>query len=466
MFRLFLIPVLGLLLLAGACTKDRILSSADASISTSTDSLYFDTLLTTTQSFTQEIRIYNPNDQKLLISSIELAGGTASPFQINVNGEAGPMVEQVELEAKDSIHVFVRAKLPATDQPQPFILEDSIRIRYNSNQRIVKLSAWGQNAHFIRHGQINGIVQWKNDLPYVLAGPLQIAAGAVLQLDKGVRVYCHADAAILVKGSLQVLGDTAQADRVVFTGDRLDASYKDYPASWPGIYLQSGSNNNQFRYAIIKNAYQGIVIQGPIPASGKNLIMDQCIIDNCWDAGLQAINSAVVMNNSLISNCGKNLQLLYGGDYQFTHCTIAAYSTQYITHQEPAIFISDAITDNGQVYTAPLQAAFVNTICWGESNLVTDELVAVQSGSQPYQVSYTDGIWKLGASMTLVHATNVINGADPQFETVDPGNRNFNFRLTNGSPALDKGQVTALTVDLDGLPRNHGGPDFGAYEKQ
>lgn len=466
MFRSILFPVLCLLLIAGACTKDRLLTSADARISTSTDSLYFDTVLTTTRTITQEFRIYNLNDQKLLISSIELAGGTASAFQINVNGQAGPAVQQLELEANDSIHIYVRATLPATDQPKPFILEDSIIISYNTNRQLVKLSAWGQNAHFIRNGQISGTVQWTNDLPYVLTGPLQIAAGAVLQIDKGVQVFCHADAAIMVKGSLQVQGDTAQSDRVVFTGDRLDAPYKDYPSSWPGIYLEAGSKDNRFRYAIIKNAYQGLVIQGPAPATGKNLVLDQCIIDNCWDAGVQAINSAVEMNNCLISNCGKNLQVLYGGNYQLTHCTIAAYSTAFITHQEPAIFISDAITANGQTYTAALQASFINTICWGESNLVNDELVAVQSGSESYSVSFSDGIWKLGALPALITANNVLNGVDPQFEMVDPANRNYNFRLKNGSPALDKGQPTTLTVDLDGLPRNHGGEDFGAYEKQ
>lgn len=459
-------PALYLLLLAGACTKDRFLTSGDARINTSTDSLYFDTVLTTTRTITQEFRIYNPNDQKLLISSIELAGGAASAFQINVNGEAGPAVQQLELEAKDSIHIYVRATLPATDQPKPFILEDSIIINYNSNRQLVKLSAWGQNAHFIRNGRINGTVQWSNDLPYVLTGSLQIAAGGLLQIGKGVKVFCHADAAILVQGSIKVQGDTAQADRVVFTGDRLDAPYKDYPSGWPGIYLQAGSKDNQFQYAIIKNAYQGIVIQGPMPASGKNLILNECIIDNCWDAGVQAINSAVELNNCLISNCGKNLQLLYGGNYQFTHCTIAAYSTPFITHQEPTVFISDAISNNGQTYTAALQASFVNTICWGESNLVNDELVAVQSGSEPYQVSFNDGLWKLSATPALITATNVINGVDPQFETVDPANRSFNFRLKIGSPALDKGQVTALSVDLDGLPRNVGGEDFGAYEKQ
>lgn len=459
-------PVLCLLLLAGACTKDSFLTSADARISTSTDSLYFDTVLTTTRTITQEFRIYNPNDRKLLISSIELAGGNASPFQINVNGEAGPAVQQLELEAKDSIHIYVRATLPATDQPKPFILEDSILINYNTNRQLVKLSAWGQNAHFIRNGRIHGTVQWTNDLPYVLTGSLQIAAGGLLQIGKGVKVFCHADAAIQVQGSIQVQGDTAQADRVVFTGDRLDAPYKDYPSGWPGIYLQAGSKDNHFEYANIVNAYQGIVIQGPMPASGKNLILNQCIIDNCWDAGVQAINSAVEMNNCLISNCGKNLQLLYGGNYQFTHCTIAAYSTPFITHQEPAVFISDAISDNGQTYTAALQASFVNTICWGESNLVNDEFVAVQSGSDPYSVSFTDGLWKVGATPSLTTATNVLNGADPLFETVDPANRSFNFRLKIGSPALDKGQLTALSVDLDGLPRNHGGPDFGAYEKQ
>jgi len=53
---------------------------------------------------------------------------------------------------------------------------------------------------------------------------------------------------------------------------------------------------------------------------------------------------------------------------------------------------------------------------------------------------------------------------DPDF--VDPSNKNY--RLRADSPAIDAGVVwSALTTDLDGLPRPvGGGPDLGAYEQQ
>ena len=38
--------------------------------------------------------------------------------------------------------------------------------------------------------------------------------------------------------------------------------------------------------------------------------------------------------------------------------------------------------------------------------------------------------------------------------------------LRNGSPAIDKGTITGITIDLDGELRNTGAPDLGCYEKR
>jgi hypothetical protein len=68
-----------------SCKKDSFITSENASISFSANSLHFDTVFTSVGSVTQSLKVFNLNDQKLRLSKIELAGGVSSAFKINVN---------------------------------------------------------------------------------------------------------------------------------------------------------------------------------------------------------------------------------------------------------------------------------------------------------------------------------------------------------------------------------------------
>ena len=67
----------------------------------------FDTVFTTTGSVTQSFKIFNTNNQKLLLSSVKLMGGSASAYHINTNGQPGPEARDIEIAANDSIYIFV-----------------------------------------------------------------------------------------------------------------------------------------------------------------------------------------------------------------------------------------------------------------------------------------------------------------------------------------------------------------------
>src|SRR5277367_5589732 len=56
----------------------------------SADTLSFDTVFTTTGSVTQQVKVINNNNHSVGISSISLAGGSGSPFIINIDGTPGP----------------------------------------------------------------------------------------------------------------------------------------------------------------------------------------------------------------------------------------------------------------------------------------------------------------------------------------------------------------------------------------
>src|SRR5580765_2604076 len=269
-----------------SCKKDSFITSSDAQVSFSSDSLFFDTVFTTTGSVTESIKVFNLNDQKLILSDIKLAGGNSSPFKINVDGAAGPEANNIEVSANDSLYIFITVTVNPTTANLPFLLLDSIQVSFNGNTRYIQLQAWGQNAHFLKSPKITGNTIWPNDLPYVISGSLLVDTSAVLTIEKGWRIYFHADAPFLVDGTLMVKGEKGDSSRVYFLSDRLDIPYNGFPGSWPGIYFGTQSVNNILEYATIKNAYQGVVAEGPSVDANPKILLNECIVDNCYDAGI------------------------------------------------------------------------------------------------------------------------------------------------------------------------------------
>lgn len=455
----FFIPFLFLLL---SCGKEPFIRSADARLSVSADTLKYDTVFVSAGSVYQRLVIKNENDRQLRISSIDLSGGTGSVFKMNVDGVAGSGFSDIVIRANDSLYVFVQVNVDPSASGLPFVLRDSISIRFNGNEKKVQLEAWGQNARFLRNHVLNADETWNNDLPYVILGSLQVPAGKTLTIDKGSRIYMHADAPLVINGRLRVLGEKDTADRVYFQGDRLDEPYKNYPASWPGIYFLDEATDNLLQYAVIRNAYQAIGLQGPSGNSQPKLLLYESVIDNAWDAGIIALNSSITARNCLISNCGKNILLAEGGQYQFTHCTVVSYANRFVEHKEPVLSLSNAAGSG----SAALDAVFRNCIFWGDNGLVNDEVQVERSGSAPFNVLFDYSLWKVQNNPTGVTINQVINNQPPLFDSVNTIQSVYNFRLKEGSPALNKGTVTSVSTDLDGRPRPAGLPDLGCFEKQ
>lgn len=451
--------------LLSSCRKESFTSSASARLVTSVDSLHFDTVFTSAGSITQVVKILNNNSKGIHIASVKLAGGNASAFRINVDGTPGPEVRNLDLRANDSLYVFVTVSINPSAANLAFVVRDSIELNYNGNRQLVQLDAYGQNAHFFRNRRIASNETWNNDLPYVILGRLTVDTNAVLTINKGCRIYMHADAPFFVNGSLQVQGDKAEAERVIFTGDRLDEPYRDFPAGYPGLIFTDVSRNNILSYAIVKNAYQGISVTDP--AAGTKLTLNEVVIDNAYDAGLIGINTSIAARNLLVSNCGKNIILVKGGSYNFVHCTAASFSNNYIQHKEPVLGITNYLVQNGVTVTSPLNASFRNCIIWGEGNgLVNDEVVVLKQGSSAFSVSFDKVLWRVQTPPSNVITTDIINNQNPRFDSLNNADRFYSFRLKDDSPALNKGANLGIALDLDGKPRPVGLPDLGAYERQ
>jgi len=449
-----------------SCKKDSFISSPDARLTLSVDSLKFDTVFTSTGSITKVFKVINDNDQKLRLSKIKLMGGTTSAYKMNVDGAATTEVNNLEINANDSIYIFVSVTINPNAANLPFIVSDSILISYNGNTRFVQLEAFGQNANFLRNRVITGNTVWTNSLPFVILGSIRIDTTATLTIQPGTRVYCHADAPFIVDGTLIING--TKADSVVFASDRLDADYKDLPAGWPGIYFRGSSKNNVLKFAIIKNAYQAVVVEQPSLNFNPKLILHQCIIDNAWDAGILSVNSSMQADNCIVSNCGTNIALAYGGDYTFTHCTVAGYSTYFVTHKNPVLTVNNFLAQNGGTLTANLNAVFRNCIFWGDGGFINDEISVTKQGATPFSVLFDKNLYKMSADPTNSTLTGNIKNQDPSFDSIDVFKRIFNFHITKNptAPGIDKGAPTGFPRDLDDKNRNVGLPDMGCYEKQ
>ncbi len=393
-------------------------------------------------------------------------GGSSSPFKINIDGQTGPEANNIELAANDSLYVFVTVNVDPTSGHLPFFLFDSIAVSFNGNTRYVQLQAWGQNAHFLQNIEITGNVTWANDLPYVISGGILIDSSATLTIQEGCKIYFHADAPLLVNGTLLVQGEKYDSTRVYFSGDRLDDPYNGFPGSWPGIYFRTTSKDNILEFAIIKNAYQGAVAEDPSVNSNPKLTLHECIIDNIYDVAVLGIQSNIEARNCLISNSGKNIVLGYGGNYNFTHCTIASFTNDYIQHVQPVLQISNYIVNGNNTSVSDLTCNFTNCIFWGDNGTVDNEVVIDRQGNTVFNTIFSNCLWKVKTAPSGADTSNILTNIDPLFTTINNQKRIYDFHLSEQSPAIDQGKDAGVSIDLDGNPRPVSLPDLGCYEKQ
>jgi hypothetical protein len=467
MKKIFLLAIAACLILLSipSCKKDSFITSPEARLRISADTVKFDTVFTSTGSITQSFKIVNENDQQLRLGNVRLMGGNTSSFKLNINGVAANQLTNIDIAANDSIYVFVSATVNPSSANLPFIISDSIAIEYNNNERWVQLQAYGQNAHFLRNEVISSNTTWANDLPYVIIGAVAVAADVTLTINPGVKIYAHANAPFIVDGTLQVNGNVS--NKVVFTGDRLDEPYKNFPGSWPGIYFRGPSKNNVLHYAEIKNAYQAVTVTDPSSNANPKLVLHQCIIDNAFKSGVFCSNTSVEANNTLISNCANNIVAQSGGTYSFVHCTVASYSTSYLAHKTPVLSLANFATQSNSPVTNNLQANFTNCIFWGDNGFIDNEIVVSKQGNTVFNVTFTNCLYRAATDPPNTNLFAAIKNQDPLFDSIDAGKKYFDFRVTrNQAPGVNKGTATPFLYDLDNNARAVSLPDLGAYEKQ
>ena len=472
------VSVLGLIFLVlttGGCRREVITNDPNAVLQFSTDTLQFDTVFTTVGSATREFLIFNPNDQAVLISSIELAGGASSMFRINVDGIPGDFQEDIEIRGNDSLYVFVEVTIYPNADQMPYVIEDSIVFLTNGNRQSVLLVAWGQNANFFSGQRICDEI-WEDNLPYVIYNYIQVDSGCTLTIREGCRVHFHANSGILVDGTLKVEG---QKDSVVtFLQDRLEPFFRDLPGQWDGIFFLRGSTGNVMQNVVIKNGREGLLCgfskspnlsdfnAGNMP----EVQLENVIIQDCQGNGIISLLSDIQAENTLIYNCGaSNAALLLGGRYDFRHCTLANFGSIAISHQTPILILSNFYNFGQDNTGADIimesdldQADFRNVIVEGNILREQEIVLANLESSASFNHLFSYSLLRSRISTDTINTVNCIFNQSPLF--IDRSERNY--RLDEGSPAIDAALDIGLTPDLDGNPRPFVGtlPDIGAFE--
>jgi hypothetical protein len=443
-------------------------TSPDANVATSLDSLKFDTVFVSRGSIIKSFLIYNNNEQKLRINKIRLGGGNNSFFKMNVNGLPTTSISDIEILKNDSIYVFIQVNIDPNNALLPYLVRDSVLIDYNGVQKKVSLEAYGKNAIFLNNQVIKTNTTWSNQLPYVILGGLLVDSFAQLTIPAGTSVFCNANAPIIVKGRLHVLGNTADtAQRVVFAGDRLDEGYKDLPASWPGIVFTEISTNNTITGVIIKNAFQAIVVDKPLNNTITTLTLRNTVIENAYENGIVVKNAQLSAYNCLLSNCGNAISIAEGGNYIFEHCTMASYSTKYILHKNALAIISNTNNvNNATPYVLQMQCK--NCIFWADVNgIVDDELKVQRQGNTPFAINLNNCLYRATNALPNITFSQAILNTNPLFDSINIANNYYSFKLKPTSPVLQKGLPSTLVVDLDNKNRTVGAaPDMGCYEVQ
>lgn len=486
MRKLLVFIILALVTLTFSCRKKQVYSdSPSMNISLSTDTIAFDTVFTCVGSSTRTLMIYNKNSENLKINSIRLEKGASSPFSINVDGESGHIFSDKEIYANDSLYIFVKVTINPNDANNPFFVPDRLIFNTNGNEKVVHLTAYGQNANYIigrtgifpdENGNYTNYyypltndtlkdVHWTSEKPYVIYNVALIDSDGTLTIEPGTHVYFHGGAGLWAWSEGQLIVNGTKENPVVFQGDRLEDYYADQPGQWDRIWLMEAreGHGHIINHAIIRNGFIGLQIQRMLKDNLAPTYITNTIIENHTGMGIYANCYNIGASNFVVNNCGNYcVALTGGGEYVLTHGTIANYWNSS-TRKTEALFFNNLYNNptDGNTYVVPFVCELNNSIIYGNRS---DEF-----GTDFYPIQDTNYIFRNSLICTTRPHNNTnfyescIFNKTPNFINTSE----FNYHLDTLSAAIDIGNpiysTGALQFDLDGVERG-GTPDAGAYQ--
>jgi hypothetical protein len=487
--------LIGLLALAATACNDELdfITDGNFQLEFSTDTLRFDTVFTQLGSATRSVKVFNRNNRPVRIGKVSIAGNPAGRFRMNVDGIPGNEVENVEIWANDSIYIFVETTIDP-NQPvsvSPFVIEDRIVFETGERKQEVVLEAWGQNANYfpsrfnkgvpVLLSCSNGTLRWDDPKPYVIYGVILIDSCA-LEIAAGTRIHVHGGIArndlfgvfndgmlyTLERGSLRVMG--TQEQPVIIQGDRLEEGFQSAPGQWQGIILGKGSKGNRMEWTTVRNSNFGVYVDSLAELTALN-----SQFYNTSSSGIIGFRSNISLTNCLVyNNQATSVQLIQGGNYDFTYCTVASYGVDASALSVSNFFCYDDFLNCQILREAPLRASFTNCIFFGSraDELQLSDLFRGQA-SDFFDLRFRNCLVRVERLLTQQdglyagffenQCATCLRGTRDDLVFASISERDF--RLDSLSVA--RGQAVPLPgidIDLEGKPRDPLAPDIGCYE--
>lgn len=446
-----------------ACEPEeaRVNTSPGLKLHFSTDTVQFDTVFTgglaQVRNITKRLKIFNPHDRALEISAIALARGNSSPYKLFINGRQAQSVNNEMLLGGDSLLILVNLQINPQDKELPFLVKDSILFEVNGERQEVKLIAHGQDVTFVPKGPLSCDQVWNAGKPYLLKDTVWVEEGCTLTINKGTQLYFNNHAALVIKGTLKMLGD--KEERILLSNSRLDI--KNEIGLWAGIHFLPQSHDHEIYYATIRNAHTAIFLETHDADTLPDLVLGNTKIENMAGSGIYAHNADLYVYNTLINNA---LEYIVrnegGGNYTYEHCTLVNFATLGFFPQQPAVLFSDAASDGEEVSIHPLKVKFYNNIVWSGGSLTYDsDLNFLFEGDETSVDQDYNLIRSIADGPVINH--NIISSERnfPEFA----GIAQYNYQIDSLSPAIDAGKALGIILDLEGKERDEK-PDIGAYE--
>ena len=448
-----------------SCSDDEdFTTSRDATMAFSQDVVTFDTVLVGVPSSTERLLVYNHNSQGLRITNAKLQSGGTSGFKMNIDGQFGSSIDNLELPGNDSLFIFVEVNAGQQPQNTPTRISDAIVFTLESGiQQQVTLEAYGQNVQVMTAERITLDRTLDNSIPYLIYDSLVVDVAATLTITDGATLYFHNDANLIVNGKLTIAG-TQQAP-VVMRGDRLDKLFTYLPydrldSQWGGIRITSSCTGCNINYADVHSGGYGILCEA---ASGQ-LSITNSVIHNVAGEGLMLTDCQVLVANTQITNCKGNCVSIYGGTSDFYHCTIAQFYP-WNSERGHALYVSNTKDEAEHIVQT---ANFYNCLVTGYA----DDEVFGNPGGQTLNLRFDSSVLLTNIS-DATYFTNCVADSKDQprykgtnFKTMDTHAYFYDFHLDEQSTARGKGAQSYADLyptDRDGTPRS-GTPDAGCYQ--
>lgn len=462
-----------------SCQKEDYAMGGDVKLQFSADTLSFDTVFTSIGSATKWLKVKNTGPQAVNLSNIALAGRDLSPFRLNINGVNHYQAQDVTIYSGDSIFIFVEVTIDPTGQNHPMVVHDSIVFQMNGRTQDVDLRAFGQDFH-LYDGETLVTQRWQNDKPYLIYNSIVVDSLETLTIDPGSRIYFRKGASLFVKGTLNVQGTLQEP--VTFSGDRLEKDYDNIPGQWGawtvlndqskymlgGLHFLQGSRDNVINHAIVKNANKGIQVDSMGFSANPVLVLSNSRVENMLINCLDARTTHLKVVNSIFANSGSYaVALLFGGEYDFYHCTIANYyNSRFSIRKEPSLIVNNFYTYQGIQYIFDLtRANFANCIIDGSMD---NEIAIAKAEGKQFNYRFQNCLIKTDSpdyQKEQAFGGSIFN-KDPLFTD----NLKNDYSLQSASPARhagDKEIAAQYPNDLNDHSRlEDEGPDLGALEWQ